>query len=412
VTGSSLDGIDLTDLDRFTAGFPHDVFDRLREQAPVWWHPPTEHTPGGEGFWVLSRYADLVAAATDDATFSSESGGDRDGGGTTLEDMPRGFAVGALLNMTDDPRHAKIRRLLAPSTTPRALQAIEDDLRRRAVGIVEAAVAARECDFLTDVAAELPLQAVAQLVGVPQQDRHELMAWANATLDYEDREIGEVSDRLARAQATMFDYAGRLLDHKRARPTDDLLSVVTHAVVDGEPLSDIEQRMFFSLIIAAGSETTRNSIALGVAALGERPDLWEQLRADRTLVPTAVEEMLRWASSTPYNRRTATRDVELHGTRIAAGDKVTLWWASGNRDAAVFAEPRTFDITRNPNPHLGFGRGVHFCLGASLARMEMRVLVGALLDQVASIEPAGPIVHVRSNKHTGVRHMPVVLEGR
>jgi cytochrome P450 len=238
------------------------------------------------------------------------------------------------------------------------------------------------------------------------------MEWANVTLDYDNREVGQVDDRLARAQATMFDYAGRLLDTKRAAPADDLLSVVTHATVDGKPLTDIEQRMFFSLIIAAGSETTRNSIALGVAALAARPALWEQLRADRSAVPTAVEEMLRWASSTPYNRRTATRDVQMHGIRITAGDKVTLWWASGNRDAAVFADPHVFDIARNPNPHLAFGRGVHFCLGASLARMEMRVMLGALLDRVSALTPTGPIVYVRSNKHTGVRHMPVVLDGR
>lgn len=307
------DDIDLTDLDRFTTGFPHHVFDVLRRESPAWFHPPTAHTPGAEGFWVLSRYADIIAAATDSDTFSSETGGDREGGGTTLEDMPSGFAVGVLLNMMDDPRHAKIRKLLTPSTTPRALRAIEEDLRRRAVGIVDAAIAKRECDFLVDVAAELPLQAVAQLAGVPQEDRHELMNWANVTLDYEDREVGEINDRVTQAQAQMFTYGTNLLERKRTRPADDLLSVVTHALIDGEPLTENEQRMFLSLIIAAGSETTRNSIALGMSALSEHPEAWERLRGERALLPTAVEEMLRWASSTPYNRRTATRDVELHG---------------------------------------------------------------------------------------------------
>lgn len=406
------DDIDLTDLDRFTTGFPHHVFDDLRRESPVWFHPPTAHTPGGEGFWVLSRYADIIAAATDSEIFSSETGGERDGGGTTLEDMPMGFAVGALLNMMDDPRHAKIRKLLTPSTTPRALRAIEEDLRTRAVGIVEAALAKRECDFLVDVAAELPLQAVAQLAGVPQEDRHELMNWANVTLDYEDREVGEVNERVAQAQAQMFTYGTDLLERKRAQPSDDLLSVVTHAMVDGEPLTENEQRLFLSLIIAAGSETTRNSIAIGMSALSEHPDAWERLRTDRTLLPTAVEELLRWASSTPYNRRTATRDIELHGQRIAAGDKVSLWWASANRDETVFANPYTFDIERNPNPHLTFGRGVHFCLGASLARMEMRVIFDVLLDRVDTVTLTGPMEYVRSNKHAGVRHMPVTIEPR
>ena len=410
---SDLGEIDLTDLDRFTTGFPFEVFDVLRRDAPVWWHPPTAHTPGGEGFWVLGRHADVVAAAADSETFTSETGGERVGGGTTLEDMPMDFAVGALLNMMDDPRHAQIRRLLTPSTTPRALRAIEDDLRRRAVDIVTAAAAKGECDFLIDVAAELPLQAVAELAGVPQEDRHELMNWANVTLDYEEREVGQVSDRVAQAQARMVVYGTELLARKRSAPaTTDLLSIVTHAMIDGEQLSENEQRLFLSLIIAAGSETTRNSIAIGMSALSERPQAWERLRADRELLPTAVEEMLRWASSTPYNRRTATTDVRLHGQTINAGDKVTLWWASANRDEDVFAEPYTFDITRNPNPHLAFGRGVHFCLGASLARMEMRVMFDVLLDLLDTVTLRGPIEYVRSNKHSGVRHMPVKLEPR
>ncbi|RAV03244.1 cytochrome P450 [Mycolicibacter senuensis] len=406
------DDVDLTDLDRFTAGFPHHVFDVLRRESPVWFHPATAHCPGGEGFWVFSRYADIVAAATDNETFSSETGGARDGGGTTLEDMPRGFAVGALLNMMDDPRHAKFRKLLMPSMTPRALRGIEQDLRRRAVTIIDAALAKRECDFLVDVAAELPLQAVAELVGVPQEDRHELMNWANVTLDYEDREVGEVSDRLVQAHARMHAYGAELLERKRARPADDLLSVVTHAEIDDEPLTANEQQMFLSLIMAAGSETTRNSIAIGMSALSEHPEAWERLRRDRELLPVAVEELLRWASSTPYNRRTATRDVELHGQQIRAGDKVSLWWASANRDDSVFAGPYMFDITRNPNPHLTFGRGVHFCLGSTLARLEMRVIFDVLLDRVGTVTLTGPIEYVRSNKHAGVRHMPVTIEPR
>ena len=408
-----LEDIDLADLDRFTAGFPYRVFDDLRRDAPVWWHPPTVHTPGGEGFWVLSRYADIVAASADGATFSSETGGDREGGGTTLEDMPMEFAVGALLNMMDDPRHAQFRRLLTPSTTPRALRAIEEDLRRRAVDIVNAAIAKGDCDFLIDVSAELPLQAVAELAGVPQSDRHELMNWANVTLDYEGRELGEVNERVAQAQAQMFTYGTNLLVRKRSDPpTTDLLSIVTHALINDEPLSENEQRLFLSLIVAAGSETTRNSIAIAMSAFSERPETWKRLRDNRELLPSAVEEMLRWASTTPYNRRTATRDIEMDGQLIRAGDKVSLWWASANRDDAVFADPYAFDIERNPNPHLAFGRGVHFCLGASLARIEMRVMFDVLLDRVESVTLTGPIEYVRSNKHSGVRHMPVTINPR
>jgi cytochrome P450 len=406
------DDIDLTDLDRFAAGFPHHVFDELRRESPVWFHPPTAHSPGGEGFWVFSRYADIVNAAADAATFSSETGGTREAGGTTLEDMAREWAIGVLLNMMDDPRHGKFRRLLTPGVAPRTLAALEEDLRSRADRIIDEALAKTDCDFLVDVAAELPLQAVAQLVGVPQEDRHQLLNWANVTLDYEDREVGEATARTQQASAEMFAYGTTLLERKRREPAEDLLSVVSHGLIDGEPLTDMEQHMFFSLIIAAGSETTRNSIAIGTLALTEHPDAVETLREDRSRLPNAVEEVLRWASSTPYNRRTATRDVEIGGQQIRAGDKVTLWWASANRDEAVFTGPYTFDISRNPNPHLAFGRGTHFCLGAALARMEIRVVLDALLDKVGEVSVTGPVEYVRSNKHAGVRHMPVHMTPR
>jgi cytochrome P450 len=409
--------VDLTDLDRFARGFPHDVFAFLRGEAPVWFHPPTAHTPGGEGFWVLSRYRDVEAAAADAATFSSAGGGGRRDGGTLIEDLPAGFAAGVLLNMMDDPRHRRIRRLVTPAVSPRALAALEEELRARAATIVDAAVARGTCDFLLDVAAELPLQAIARLLGVPQEDRHLLFHWATTTLDYDDRDLGQHSARTQEAAAAMFEYGARLIQAKRQEPGDDLLSAVVHGLVDGsdgrpEPLTDLECGMFFNLLIAAGSETTRNSIAVGLLGLVEHPEQWGALEAEPALLPSAVEEILRWASSTPYNRRTATRDVELAGATIRAGDKVTLWWASANRDAEVFPEPSRFDVRRAPNPHLAFGQGTHFCLGASLARTEIRLVLEALLARVAQVTLAGPVEWTRSNKHTGVRHMPVTLRAR
>jgi cytochrome P450 len=404
--------IDLTDLDSFLDGFPYDVFATLREQAPVWWHPPTEHTPGGEGFWVVSRYRDVVAAGSDTATYSSDGTSVRAGGGTLVEDLPAGTAPGAMLNMTDPPRHAVFRRLFHGNVAPRILRGIEDDLRDRSARIVDAAVAAGECDFLRDVAAELPLQAVAQLLGVPQEDRHQLFAWATATLDYADRDLGQASDASRRAATEMYAYGTALLERKRVDPGDDLLSVAATATIDGEPLTPQEQRMVFSLLVAAGSETTRNAIAGGMLALVGRPDLWAALHDDRGLLGPAVEEMLRWTSPTPYNRRTALVDAELAGVPIRAGDKVTLWWASANRDPEAFADPDTFDIGRTPNPHVAFGRGPHFCLGAALARMEMRVILDALLDRVGGFEVTGPVERVRSNKHTGIRHLPMRLVRR
>ncbi len=412
--GEWLEGIDLTDLDRFAKGFPHDVFALLRKHAPVWFHPPTVHTPDGEGFWVLSRYADIERAASDPELFSSHTGGTRSGGGTILEDLPSGFAAGVLLNMMDDPRHLRLRRLVTPSVSPRALREMEAELRQRTRAILDAVAARGACDFVTEVAAELPLQAIARLLGVPQEDRHQLFQWANATLDYDDRDLGQQSEKTRAAHAAMFEYGSRLIEEKLRCPGDDMLSAFVHGRVEGdagvlEPPSDMELQMFFNLLIAAGSETTRNSLAIGLMALIAHPNQWHALRAERGLVPLAVEEMLRWASSTPYNRRTATRDVEWGGQRIRAGDKVTLWWASANRDESVFERPFEFDIRRNPNPHLAFGHGNHFCLGANLARVEMRIMLEELAARFDEIALDGPVEWTRSNKHTGLRHMPVVL---
>lgn len=401
---AALGAIDLTDLDTFAAGPPLDAFDRLRAEAPVSWHEPTEHTPGGEGFWSLTRHDDVLWAARDAATFSSDTGGGRDGGGTLIEDLPSGFAAGVLLNMQDDPRHQQLRRIVTPAVSPRRLRAIEADLQVRCDQILDGVVARGGCDLLLDVAAELPLQAIALLLGVPQADRHLLLEWADATLDYDDRDPGETSERSQRAAAEMFEYGTRLLEAKRRHPGDDLLSALVHADL---PVTELEQQMAFNLLVAAGSETTRNSITAGVLALVEHPDQWDRLVADRSLLPTAVEEVLRTASSTTYNRRTATVDVERRGATIRAGDKVVLWWQAANFDPEVFAEPRRFDVGRDPNPHLAFGHGSHFCLGANLARLEIRLVLAGLLDRVARIELAGPPERTRSNKHTGFRHLPV-----
>ncbi|KAA0235756.1 MAG: putative cytochrome P450 126 [Acidimicrobiales bacterium] len=407
-----LDSIDLTDLSLFTAGPPHEVFRRLRDDAPVFWHAPTAHTPDGEGFWCLTRHDDVVWGAREAALLSSCTGGDRAAGGTLIEDLPLHFAAGVLLNMQDDPRHHHIRKLVTPSVSPRSLRRLEAELAVRCGDILDAAIAQGECDFLVEVAAELPLQAIASLVGVPQADRHRFMEWADAALDYRDRELGEQSERSLRAGTEMFQYGSRLLAQKRACPADDLLSVIATAQLPeeagpGGPLTDIEQQMFFNLLVAAGSETTRNAITAGLLGLVEHPEQWGALKQDRSLLDSAVEEMLRWASSTTYNRRTATADIERHGQTISAGEKVVLWWQAANFDERAFDHPMEFDIRRDPNPHLTFGIGTHFCLGAKLARLEMRLVFDGLLDRVDALETAGPIERTRSNKHAGFRHAPV-----
>jgi cytochrome P450 len=409
-----LDDIDLTDLALFADGFPHDAFTRLRCEAPVWWHDSTSHTPDGTGFWVVSRHAEMQSIGSDAETFSSSRAPEAPGGGTLIEDLPYGFAAGVLLNMMDDPRHHRIRRLVTPAVAPRALALLEEELRARTATILDAVAARGRCDFLVDVAVELPLQAIAMLMGIPDEDRHDLMAWTNATLTYDDRELGACSASSEQAAAAMAAYGTALIERKRAEGGDDIVATVARATIedeDGElePLSDLELLMFFNLLIAAGSETTRNAIALGMAALIDSPGQWDLLRHDRSVWPGAVEEILRWSSPTLYNRRTATRNVEVAGEKIRAGDKVTLWWASANRDEEVFDDPFTFDVRRSPNPHLAFGYRSHFCLGANLARLEIRIMLEELQARFERLSLDAPIERFRTNKHAGVKHMFVTF---
>ncbi|MGZ4754673.1 MAG: cytochrome P450 [Acidimicrobiia bacterium] len=411
-----LDAIDLTDLDRFADGFPHAMFTRLRREAPVWWQAPTEHTPGAEGFWAVTRHADLLRVVRDPATFSSETGPGRDGaGGTILEDLAPGVGPGVMLNMCDPPTHTRIRGLVSRDFTAKPIERLVPFLRARTARILDDVAARGTCDFLVDVAAELPLQTIARILGVPESDSHQLFAWTSTILDFRDRELEGTTDELADAALGMVAYGADLIDEKRRSPSDDMLSAVIHATLEGaggevEALTPAETSAFFSLLFVAGSETTRNSIAGGVLALIEFPDQLAALRADRSLVSTAVEEILRWTSATAYNRRTATRDVELGGQLIRAGEKTTHWYPSANRDDAVFADPFRFDVARDPNPHLAFGGGLHHCLGAALARTEVRVMLEALLERFSGFALAGPVEWGRSNKHTSIRHLPITLQ--
>jgi cytochrome P450 len=417
VDDTDLDSVDLTDLDLFVGGFPDELFTRLRREAPVWWHPPTEHTPDGGGVWVVCPPPHVMAAASDAETFSSERAPAAEGGGTIIEDLPYGFASGVLLNMMDDPRHQLIRRLVTPSVAPRALNLMEAELRERAARIVDAIADRGRCDLLAEVAVELPLQAVAALMGVPDADRHDLLAWSNATLDYEGRELGETNDRVVAAAASMADYGSRLIADKKRSPGADIISVVANAEIDdgpagSRPLTELELLMFFNLLVVAGSETARNSIALGMVALIEHPDQLDALVRQPGLMPTAVEEILRWTTATLYNRRTATRTTVIGGQVIEEGDKVTLWWPSANRDADVFDQPFRFDITRTPNPHLTFGHRTHYCMGANLARLEIRVILEELLGRLDGFALGGPVERVRTNKHAGVCKVPMTFRPR
>jgi cytochrome P450 len=404
---SGLADVDLTDLDNFASGFPHPLFELHRRQAPVWWHEPTRHTPGGEGFWSVATHAETLAVLRDPDTYSSEKGGRRPHGGTLLQDLE---VAGIVLNMMDDPRHARIRRLVSTGLTPRMVSSLEAELRRRTQALLDGIEDGNEVDFLVEVAAELPMQAICILLGVPEEDRHELWEAVDAGFDIRSGDAG-FGDPGA-AQARMLSYGASLIAAKRAQPTDDMLSIVVGAtLVDVDPptLSDGELYAFFSLLFSAGSETTRNAIAGGLLALMQRPDQLEQLRREPALLPGAIEEMLRWTTPSPSKRRTATRPTELGGHAISPGDKVLVWEGSANRDERVFDRSMDFDIRRDPNPHLSFGHGLHYCLGANLARLEMRVVFEELLPRFAAYELAQPVEWTRSNRHTGIRHLAVRL---
>ena len=410
----ALSGIDFTDLDNFANGFPHEFFAVHRREAPVYWHQPTDNTPDGEGFWSVATYAETLAVLKDPVTFSSVTGGERPFGGTLLQDLA---IAGQVLNMMDDPRHSQIRRLVSSGLTPRMIGLVEDDLRARARRLLDAVVPGEPFDFLVDIAAELPMQMICILLGVPESERHWLFQAIEPQFDFGGSRKAAMSQlsqlSVEEAGSRMYSYGQELIASKRATPTDDMLSVVANAAFDdgdAPALSDLELYLFFSLLFSAGAETTRNAVAGGLLSLAEHPDQLRTLRSDFGMLPTAIEEMVRWTSPSPSKRRTATRDVTLGGRSVKGGQKVQIWEGSANRDVSVFDRADEFDIARKPNPHLGFGQGVHYCLGANLARLELRVLFEELLSRFSTVRVVEPVEWTRSNRHTGIRHLVVELQ--
>ncbi|MFG1931445.1 cytochrome P450 [Mycobacterium sp. NPDC048908] len=401
---SELSQIDFTDLGNFASGFPHALFEVHRREAPVYWHAPSEHTPDGEGFWSVATHAETLAVLRDPETYSSVKGGMRPYGGTLLQDLS---IAGQVLNMMDDPRHSQIRRLVSSGLTPRMITRVKDDLRARARRLLDAVAPGEPFDFVVEIAAELPMQMICILLGVPESERHWLFEAIEPQFDFGDSRTASVGQLTPEeAGSRMYAYGQELIAAKRAQPTDDMLS----AVANTDGLSDLELYLFFSLLFSAGAETTRNAVAGGLLALAEHPTQLALLRSDWGLLASAIEEMVRWTSPSPSKRRTATRDVELGDCVIEAGQKVQVWEGSANRDSLVFANADRFDIARKPNPHLGFGHGVHYCLGANLARLELRVLFEELLDRFSSVQVVKPVEWTRSNRHTGIRHLVVELQ--
>jgi len=386
-----LDDIDLSDYALYRGGFPHDVFTLLRREAPVWRHPDTDVLRAGDAgpFWVLTRHDDLRRVNRDTETFTAYDGAQiRD----TAENRK-----GKMLISMDGPPHTRLRRLVSRGFTPRMLDTLEDHLRWR-TGTILDDVRARDgqVDLVTDLAGLLPLHVIADIIGIPEPERAPVFDGTNTILRAFDPNGGVGLDERLATERRLFEYASAFNAAKRDAPADDIWSELVRAEVvddDGAPtrLTDHELDLFFFLLAAAGSETTRNAISLGFLALVEHPDQLARLRADPGLLDTAVEEILRWSSPVSYFRRTATRDVEVHDQTIRAGDVVTFWHPSANRDETEFADPFVFDVGRTPNDHVAFGGGgPHFCLGAALARRELRVMFEALIARFDSWEVTGP----------------------
>lgn len=415
----------ITDPDTYLTGVPYDELAELSRRAPV---------ARIDDFWAVLRHADVRRVLRDPTTFSSHLGGTQIRDPATDADLA--YVRRMMLN-SDPPDHGRLRNLLTRAFTPRAVARLTERIQAWAHELVAHVAERGECDFATDVAADLPLRTLADVFGVPEQDRRLMYDWSNRVIGYQDAEYassatahttdltdmardalalrpqpnehGELPDPRSRnGMPDLYAYAHALGEYKRTEPGDDVMSILMRHVDDaGGRVSLAEFENLFWLFSVAGNETLRNGLPGGMSALLSHPDQYRALRADRSLLPGAVEEMLRWWTPVMHFRRTATTDVELGDARIRRGDKVVVWFTSANRDESVFENADDFDITRTPNDHLTFGHGPHFCLGAPLARIQMRAMFDAVLDRLGDVELAGPPVRLRSNFQHGIKHLPI-----
>lgn len=368
----------------------------MREQAPVSWN----NSADDEGFWSVTRAADIAAISRDLDAWSSNRRGV-----FVREDVPIPVDLIRLIMLAmDPPQHTKHRMIVQKVFTPHTVSRQETQIRTRVNALIDRVCERGECDFVSEIAVELPLQTIAEMLGVPHEDRGKLFEWTDRI---EAAHTQRTNDGLA-AFGEMAAYLAALIEERRRRPADDLITALINAEVDGERLSDLEVTSFFGLLMFAGNDTTRNASSGGLLALLEHPDQLWRLRQDPSLLPAAVEEILRWVTPVMWFSRTAKRDVELHGQAINQGQKVVLWYASGSRDEALVAEPMRFDIARPSLEHQAFGGGGrHFCLGASLARLQLRVLFSELLRRLDDLELAGPPIRLRSNWVNGLTSLPI-----
>jgi cytochrome P450 len=408
----ALEQIDLADPDNYIERVPFEWFDRLRHEHPVVWHP---EEPPNRGFWAVTRYDDLTAVHMDWETFSSEIGA------VGLEELDtEQLEIRNSMLETDPPRHTEMRQICSKRFSARGVGKYEDWIREVASDVLDRALRSAEpFDFVANISRELPIRFLCSIFTVPQDDAPKLIEWGDQMIANQDPDLSAaVVDRVDTEEYRLlpfrsptarkvFDYADRQRDLRLSEPADDVIAALSAAQSEGV-LNDREYHNYFALLMIAGNETTRHTISAGMLALMEHPDQLELLHDEPERIPNAVEEILRWATPVLHFRRTATRDVDMRGQQIKAGDKVVTWYISANRDEQVFPDPYRFDVTRRPNDHVTFGPGgPHFCLGAHLARLETKVLFQELLPRLESIELAGPAERIRSNFVNGIKRMPV-----
>lgn len=388
--------IDLLAPGSFAHGQPHEQFRWLRENDPVHWH----REPDGPGFWAVTRHGQVRAIGRDPRRFSSEP--------TTmiLDQGGMDLAGHQMMLMMDSPRHTSYRRVVVPDFLPRALRDLHPRIEALARRIVDGVIARGECDLVEDLAGLMPSYVIAEVLGIPLADGVELYRLTEAIHAAPE---SQPEGAALGAVISMFNYAHQVWLDKRERPADDLASRLAHAEVDGRALDEIDFNLFFLLLIDAGGDTTRNLVAGGMQTLFEHPEQMARLGADLDgLMPTAIEEMLRWVSPVVYMRRTATTDTRIGEQAVAAGDKVVMYYGAANRDPEAFREPERFDLGRHPNDHVAFGGGgPHFCLGARLGRLEIEAMLREILSRLSDLEPAGPAEWLPSNFISGLKHLPV-----
>ncbi len=397
-------GFDFTDPDLYAHRVPAEEFAELRRTAPVWWNPQPRGASGfdDEGYWVVTRHADVVAVSRNSDIYSSQEKTAIIRHQARVDQEQIELQRLIMLNI-DPPLHTKLRGIVSRGFTPRAIGNLRAALTDRAARIVAEALETGSGDFVSDVACELPLQAIAELLGIPQEDRRKIFTWSNEMIGYDDPEYAAAGRDAA---AELVGYSMVLAEDRRACPRDDIITKLVHAQLDGDDLTSDEFGFFMVLLAVAGNETTRNAISHGMLAFLDHPEQWEAFRAGRP--ETAVDEIVRWATPVTVFQRTALADTELGGRQIKAGQRVGLFYRSANFDEEVFDQPEQFNVLRSPNPHVGFGgSGAHYCLGANLARLEIDLMFNAIADAMPSISKAGEPERLRSGWLNGIKRLPV-----